>query len=161
MEALGIDLRLFLIQLFNFGLLFILLNWLLSKPISKMLSDRSGKIKDSLEAAAKADERSKEQEAELAKAKTESAAKLEQEMRDLKKQTDMTRAEMQRQAAAEIADMRAKAEADIKAEKSRLVSQVEAELKDVVMGATKALVAEEVSDSKAHSIIAQQIAELK
>lgn len=161
MDALGIDLRLFLIQLFNFGLLFILLNWLLSKPIGKMLAERSGKIKDSLDAALRAEERTKEQEAALVKAKEESAAQLEQEMRDLKKQTEMARSEMQKQASAEISKLREKAEADIQAEKARLVSEVQAELQGVVLNATKTLIAAEVSEDKAHSIIAKQIAELK
>jgi F-type H+-transporting ATPase subunit b len=56
-DAFGIDVRLIIIQIVNFGLLMIILSYFLYKPILKILNDREKKITTSIkdaEAAAKA-----------------------------------------------------------------------------------------------------------
>jgi F-type H+-transporting ATPase subunit b len=49
MEALGLDVRLLVAQLINFGLLVFLLNKFLYKPLIKMLDDRKKKIAEAAE----------------------------------------------------------------------------------------------------------------
>jgi len=49
MEALGLDIRLLVAQLINFGLLIFLLNKFLYKPLIKMLDDRKKKIAEAAE----------------------------------------------------------------------------------------------------------------
>lgn len=78
MEALGINLNLFFAQLINFGVVVGLLWWLLYKPVTKMLNDRSARIEASLR---EADDVKKQlanaksgYEAELTKARQEAAA---------------------------------------------------------------------------------------
>lgn len=76
-EAFGIDGKLLLAQLINFGVLFVALTWLLYKPVMKTLDERAAKIRQGVEdadraaeAAANADEEAQkvvkgaEQEAE-------------------------------------------------------------------------------------------------
>lgn len=56
-NAFGIDLRLIIIQLVNFGILMAVLGYFLYKPVLKMLAEREAKIKQGVidaEAAAKA-----------------------------------------------------------------------------------------------------------
>jgi F-type H+-transporting ATPase subunit b len=48
MEALGIDGRLLLAQVLNFGVLLFVLNKILYKPLIKMLDDRKSKIEEAL-----------------------------------------------------------------------------------------------------------------
>ena len=92
-DAFGIDVRLIIIQIFNFGLLMAILTYFLYKPVLKMLNDREAKIalgiKDA-EAAAHAKSEAtaektailaatnKEAEAMTARAKEHAVVKAEQ-----------------------------------------------------------------------------------
>lgn len=55
-EAFGIDGKLLLAQLINFGVLFALLTWLLYKPVMKTLDERAAKIRQGVEDAERAAE---------------------------------------------------------------------------------------------------------
>jgi F-type H+-transporting ATPase subunit b len=55
-EAFGIDGKLLLAQLINFGVLFVALTWLLYKPVMKTLDDRRAKIAQGVEDAERAAE---------------------------------------------------------------------------------------------------------
>ena len=55
-EAFGIDGKLLLAQLINFGVLFVLLTWLLYKPVMKTLDERRAKIAQGVEDAERAAE---------------------------------------------------------------------------------------------------------
>lgn len=54
-EAFGIDIRLIIIQVFNFGLLMAVLTYFLYKPILKLLAEREATIKKGVEDAAAAE----------------------------------------------------------------------------------------------------------
>ncbi|HRH55783.1 MAG TPA: F0F1 ATP synthase subunit B [Candidatus Paceibacterota bacterium] len=51
LNAFGIDWKLLLAQLVNFGVLFVALTWLLYKPVMKTLDDRRAKIAQGIEDA--------------------------------------------------------------------------------------------------------------
>lgn len=53
----GIDVRLLLVQMFNFGLLLLILWYFLYRPVIKMLEDRNEKIEKGVKASEKAEER--------------------------------------------------------------------------------------------------------
>ncbi len=57
---LGINWKVFLSQVFNFGLLLVILTFFIYKPLMKMLDTRSKKIKEGLKKAEEADTRLKE-----------------------------------------------------------------------------------------------------
>lgn len=82
LDALGINGGFMLSQFINFGLIFILLTWMLWKPITSMLDARSAKIQKGLEdaAAAASARRNAEAEAEkvLAAARQEASTIVEQ-----------------------------------------------------------------------------------
>ena len=75
MEALGISISGLVTQIISFLILFGLLYVLLYKPILRMLDERSGKIRDSLETAQKAredaDRRQKEMSSQIEAARAE------------------------------------------------------------------------------------------
>ena len=50
-HAFGLDVKLIIIQVFNFGILMLLLTYFLYKPVLKMLSDREEKIAKGIEDA--------------------------------------------------------------------------------------------------------------
>lgn len=57
MESLGLDWKLFLAQIVNFGILFFVLSKFIYKPISKLLEERKKKIEESLLNSKKIEER--------------------------------------------------------------------------------------------------------
>ncbi len=63
-HAFGIDWRLIVIQIFNFGILVAVLWYFLYTPILKLLSEREAKIKKGVEDAAEAEEALKSADAE-------------------------------------------------------------------------------------------------
>ncbi len=85
MESLGLDLKILVAQVVNFGILFFILKKLLYKPMIKALDARNKKISDSVKNSEKIEERLKkieEKESELMatareKAKAEKSAIIE------------------------------------------------------------------------------------
>ena len=65
--AFGIDGKLLLAQLINFGVLFIALTWLLYKPVMKTLDERRAKIAQGVEDAERASEKAAIADEEAAK----------------------------------------------------------------------------------------------
>ena len=63
-HAFGIDIKLIVVQIVNFGLLFWLLTYFLYKPVLKFLSEREAKIKQGIENAEEASVRLQEAESE-------------------------------------------------------------------------------------------------
>ena len=128
-EAFGIDIRLIIIQVFNFGLLMAVLTYFLYKPILKLMAEREAKIKKGVEDAAAAETiraeadvekkgiiavANKEAEAMAARAKEHASArgdeivadarkKAEQVVRDAGMRGQELMAEARRESEAEIA----------------------------------------------------------
>jgi len=133
-QVLGIDWKLFLAQLINFGLvLFVLWKWVY-KPLVKTLNERSKKIEKGLKEAKEIEERlmtTKEQQEELlTEARTEAAVILERAEKEAGENKSMMiqeaeerinkQLEMARQRLAEDKDKIAK---EIKTEVAELVGQ--------------------------------------
>ena len=57
MESLGLDIKLLVAQMINFGLLLVILSKFLYKPVIKLLDERKKKIQESLENSKKIEER--------------------------------------------------------------------------------------------------------
>lgn len=57
MEALGLDIKLLIVQIINFGLLLFVLSKFVYKPIIKLLDERKKKVQESVDNSAKIEER--------------------------------------------------------------------------------------------------------
>lgn len=67
LDAFGIDVKLLLAQLVNFGVLFVALTWLLYKPVMKTLDERAAKIARGVEDAEIASEKAAQADEEAVK----------------------------------------------------------------------------------------------
>ncbi len=67
LDAFGIDVKLLLAQLVNFGVLFVALTWLLYKPVMKTLDERAAKIAQGVEDAETASEKAAQADENAAK----------------------------------------------------------------------------------------------
>lgn len=160
MEGLGINTTLFIAQLINFGLVFVLLVWLLKKPLAKILAERSDKIEQSLKEAEqiKAElakiESTKKELIDAAKKSSEELVSKGQEIAASIEKKANTDAKVQAEALIE----RAKAEAVT--QKEQLMSQLEGELKTLVKESITSTLSE-LSDDEQRRLIDASIETLK
>lgn len=126
MESLGIDLRLIIAQIINFGLLLFLLTKFLYKPILKILDERKKKIAESLVSAQKI-------EAERAKIEEEKQKELERAkeagrevMEEMKIEAGKQREETLKKAREEAEKIVQKAKEQLVLEKAKLQEELKA-----------------------------------
>jgi len=161
LEALGLDLGLFLSQIINFGLLLALLSVMLYKPVMKKLEERAAKIKKGLDDA----ERAQALRADAEAHREEAMAQARHEAREIIEQGTRT-AEQQRQEILEQARQEAhelilRAQQQVQHEleegRTRLVEKVI----DISMAAASRLIEKELDEEQHHALIHQFLQEAK
>jgi F-type H+-transporting ATPase subunit b len=153
----GLDLKLFIAQLINFGIvLFVLWKWVF-KPVSKALSDRTAKIEKSL-ADAKQITEDKEtfdtwKNAEMSKVRQEAAGIITQAKQDaesLRKQlTDQTKQEQNK--------IVTQTQAQLELEKQKAITEVRGQIADIVVTASEKILREKLTDKKDQELIKQAL----
>lgn len=140
MEALGVDFKLLLSQIVNFLVLFILLSWLLYKPITKLLAEREKKVKEAMEWA----EKTKKESEELEEKVKERMEKTKQEAKEILDES-RSQAEADRKKTLEIAQKESeeivkKTKEQIEAEKEQMKEELKKETaKLAILAASKIL----------------------
>lgn len=156
MEALGINLPGLVTQIVSFLILFGLLWMVLYKPITRMLDQRSAKIKESLETAEKVREEAATSKADMQKqidaARTEGQALIAQarEVADRFRDEELTKAR------AEIQAARVRAEADIKRERDAAIEELRREFAGMAVAAAEKIV-EKSLDKNAHKDLIDKV----
>lgn len=143
MEALGINLNLFLAQLINFGVVVGLLWWLLYKPVTKMLNERTARIEASLREADQVKQQlanaRRDYDAELAKGRQEAAAIVAQAQDRAKAQE----AQILSQARQEADRIREDARVQAMTERDQMLREAKGQIAELVtLTASKVLDAE-------------------
>ena len=154
--VLGINLQIFLSQLFNFSLvLLVLWKWVFT-PLVKLLDERSAKIETSMKHAVEIENRLKEVEAEhhriVSEAKSESAAMLEQARTDAERR----KKEMLEQAKEEVMKIVSQGKEQLKTDKANMLREVKTEIVDLAIAAATKVLKESVSE-KASQKLAQEV----
>ena len=156
MEALGINLPGLITQIVSFLILFGLLWMVLYKPITRMLDQRSAKIKESLETAEKVREEAAKSQVDMQKqidaARTEGQALIAQarEVADRFRHEELTKAR------AEIQAARVRAEADIKRERDAAIEELRREFAGMAVSAAEKIV-ERSLDKNAHKDLIDKV----
>jgi F-type H+-transporting ATPase subunit b len=159
-EALGINLNLFLAQLINFGVVVALLWWLLYKPVTKMLNDRTARIEASLREA----DQVKQQlasaksgyEAELQKARQEAAAMVAQAQDRAKVQE----AEIIAQARREADRIREEARTQAMQERDQMLREAKNQIAELVTLTASRVLDAELQAGGHDKLIAESLAAL-
>ncbi len=150
-----------LFQAINFGVILLVLNKILYKPVMKLLDDRAKKINDGMVQADKnlkqAEEAEKLKKAEITKARKEASAIIRAAEADAKKQADEVIAKAKAKAKDEAERIIKNAESEVVAKNKALEAQV-AEL--AVAMAQQAL-AETITKAEADKITKSMLAKLK
>ncbi len=137
LSKLGIDWRLLIAQLINFGILLAVLYKFLYKPVLKLLHERSTKIEDGLKNAEAVEVKLKEAAA-LYETKTREARAEAVKLFDAaKKEVDTLRGELVAKAQKESEQIIEAGRQRLAVEKERMMHEAEHELGDLVEQATQ------------------------
>lgn len=156
MEGLGIDLRLLIVQIVNFLVLFLLLKKWVYPPFLRFLDSRAQKIKESLAASEKmrAELKSFENEKakETAKIKERSQALLE----DVRKEAKIEKEKILTAARDEAGKIVKEAYGQITQEKEKSLRSVRSEVADLALAITRKAL-DGLSEEAAHRLIQEAL----
>jgi F-type H+-transporting ATPase subunit b len=159
-EALGINLNLFLAQLINFGVVVGLLWVLLYKPVTKMLNDRTARIEASLREAEQVKQQlanaKRDYEAEVAKGRQEAAAIVAQAQERAKAQE----AEILAQARKEAERLREEARAQAITEREQMLREAKNQIAELVTLTASRVLDAELKAGGHDRLIAESLAAL-
>lgn len=160
MEGLGIDWRLFTLQILNFGVIFVLLVALLRKPFSKVLKDRA----DTIEASLKDAKLLKEQLAALDEKRDQELSKVAKQSEDIlaksqKIATDIEK-KAQQEASKRAEEIVVKAKAQMEAQKQELTAELKEELSQLISTSIKQSF-KEFSESEQQKLADSAISQLE
>jgi len=160
-EALGINLNLFLAQLINFGVVVGLLWVLLYKPVQKMLNDRTARIEASLREADQVKQQlayaKRDYDAEIARARQEAAAIVAQAQDRAKAQE----AEIIAQARREADRLREEARTQAAQERDQMLREAKGQIAELVTLTASRVLNAELKASGHDKLIAESLAALE
>lgn len=160
MEALGINLNLFLAQLINFGAVVGALWYMLHKPVMKMLNDRTQRIEQSLKDAEQVKlqlaNAKRDYDAEIAKARQEAAAIVAQAQERAKAQE----VELIAQARREADKVRDEARTQAGQERDTLLREAKDKIAELVTMTAREVLGAELKAGGHDKLIAESLAAL-
>lgn len=142
MEKLGINPTLLAFQLVNFGVIVILLNWLVFKPLSKILKERREKIEAGLAKEGEVDIRLAEIEVERQKKIAETKKEIEEMMSEAAKNAISLKDDILKEAREESEAMMVKTKEKLEAEKEEMVSQAKGQIASLAVSAVEKIFAD-------------------
>lgn len=149
-----------LFQIVNFGVVFVALTYLLTKPITKMLDDRRAKTE---EAARAAEETLREKEAIEAmkkKAKTQAEKDADKVIEDAKADAKDLKTKLAKEVKEEIAALRTKELEKIESEKKGRQEEMEKQVSKFSVEIAAKVIGEEVSEKTHKSLISSALKDL-
>ncbi|MDP3878953.1 MAG: F0F1 ATP synthase subunit B [Dehalococcoidales bacterium] len=149
LAALGISLPSLLAQIVNFGILFVLLRLVAYKPIMRILDERAGKVKESMEQTERIKEQAAHAEEEVKK-QIEAASKEGQEVIARAVRTgEEARQRAQQEARTEAEALITRAQADIQRERDEAIGELRKEFADLTILAAEKVISRSL-DKEAH-----------
>ena len=158
LAGLGISLPSLLAQIVNFGILFGLLYLVAYKPIMRMLDERSGKVKESMERTELIKEQAARAE-EAAQQQIEAASKKGQEVvARAVRMGEETRGQAQQEARQEAESIIARARTEIQRERDGAIDELRREFADLTMLAAEKVIDRSL-DKEAHRQVIEKVLE--
>lgn len=147
--SLGIDVSTLIAQLINFAILLLLLRFVAYKPIMKMLDERSGRVKESMEQAESIKEQAAKAEEETAKRIEEAGKEGQKILKQAMEAGEEARLKAQEEAKEEAGALIAKARTEIKHERDEAVEELRKEVADLAIMAAGKVIGRSL-DKEAH-----------
>lgn len=153
MEGLGINLGYLLVQIFNFGIMFVVLKEWAYKPILNMLETRRETIARGLEDARVAAEARANAEQKAQEILAEAQAKAAEAVRAASERADEVGKEVKTEAEAEAAKIIERARADAEAEKERVLADLRPQVAALAIAAAQKLVGEALDEKRQRALL--------
>lgn len=153
MEALGINVGFLVVQIINFGIVFLVLSAWVYKPLVGMLEKRRETIGKSLEDARIATEARVNAEKEAEKLLTEARTKAVSEAREITVRAEQQAKEIRSAAEAVAAKARETALAEVEQERARILSDLRGQVAALSVAAAQKLIGEALDAKKQHALI--------
>ena len=153
MEALGINLGFFLFQVFNFGVLAVLLYAFAYKPMVNMLEQRKQKIAQGYEDAQVAAEARANAEKEAENILADAQAQASQVIREATERAETAGREVVAEYEAEALKAKEAALAEAAVDRDRMLTDVRGQIAALAMAATHKLIRETLDENRQHALI--------
>jgi len=153
MEALGINLGFFIVQIIAFIILFLVLNAWLYKPMLDMMETRKQKIAQGLEDARVAAEARANAEKEAAKIIADAQAEAGKVVREATERAEAAGKDVKASAEAEAAKAREAALAEAEDERTRILGDLRGQVASLAIAAANKLVGEALDEKKQHALL--------
>ena len=157
-DSLGISWQGLVVNLVNFGLLFLLLGKFAYRPIMNMLDERTEKIKEGLERAEQAEKRASDIDVEakkaLEEARKEGQALIAQAGETANKHGETLKEQAKKEAEALIE----RARAEIQLERDQAIGQLRKEFADITILAAEKIINESLDADKHRKVIDEVLA---
>lgn len=153
----GLDWKLFIAQLINFGIiLFVLWKWVF-RPVAKALTERANKIEASLAEAKRIAEEKETfdtwKNAEVSKVRVEAS----QIITEARQEAEKTRQEILDKAKQEQAQILLQTQTKLEEEKQKALSEVKENIADMVVDATEKVIQAKLDPKKDYELIKQAL----
>ncbi len=153
MEALGINLPFFLVQVVNLIIMYVVVTKWIVGPISGLLEKRRATINQGLEDAREAAEARANAEKQAEKILAEAQAKAAQVVRDATERAEAAGRDVKAAAEADASKAREKAISEVQEERNRILSDLRGQVAALSIAATQKLVGEALDEKRQHVLI--------
>jgi F-type H+-transporting ATPase subunit b len=153
LDALGLNLGYLLVQIFNFGILFIILRAWVYRPILELLDKRRKSIAQGLEDARIAAEARANAEKDAQEILTKAQAEANQNIREATERAEVVSKEIMAQAETDAAKAREAALADAGLERDRMLADVRGQVAALAMAATHKLIGDALDEKRQRALI--------
>lgn len=163
MEALGINLGYLIVQILNFGVLFVVIYAWAVKPIVGMLENRRKAIAQGLEDARIAEEARTNAEREAEKILAEAQRKSAEVVREATERAEAATKEVRAKAETDIEKMRAAAKVELEQERERNLSDMRGQIGALAIAAAQKLIGESLiqDEERQHALLKEFFAGVK
>lgn len=160
LETLGIDYRLLIAQIINFGILLFLLTRFAYRPIMGALDARKERIAKSLADASKAEERSKSLAAEHEQMLQKTGAEVNQMLAEARERAEAIRQQIVSQASGEAEEIIAKAKHEADRLHDQTITEARAHLAGLVVDATERVIRTKLSSKDDKALVEEALKEV-
>ncbi len=161
LKSFGIEGKILLWQIINFGALFAILWFVLYKPIKKIMAERESKISESLKQADDLRKKSEELEKEFKSKMASERRELEEIHKRALVEQEKLKKEMKIQATAEAERIISEAKALADEEKQSIISSLEKDVRDMAVALASKIIAREIDEKSQKKFIDEAMETLR
>lgn len=147
--TLGINLKIFLAQLFNFAIVLLVLWKWAYKPIVKLLEERQEKIERSVKQADDVEKRVQDLERERHEVMTTAKSEAAKVLEDVRVTGDARKKELLAKAKEEVKGVVAQSKLQLEAQKVQMIAEAREEIAAIAVEAARRILADGVDEKKA------------